>query len=525
MWLPWILVLAFMALAPAAQAQGLLGIGPLFESDALDQLSVTFDTEFGWDSNPGGAPSETVAPSAPVSAPLIDPATGVAVPGASAPGSSSPSEKTSTQDEGSAYWQNQISLLYPILRGRNTLSLSADYSRKWYLNAPPGVDEIADSGTFSIDFTRDVTRRLRISDRLYISHETEPNYDIGVSDNRPTGGYWFGGNEITGTYQWTRRFSTATKYTFTSYKNDDEESDESTSGVDLGNATPGVESLGIAPTLAPEPAVGDSMADRVEHTFSQQFRYAFAQQTTGTLEYRYHVAEYEEGHESENSRSHYLLVGVERDLGRRLKASLNAGVEHRIYERPLGSRTAPYAESALVYQAGKKTKLRWFQRLGMEESTIPRTPREESAPVVPIPPPVQPVALAPPAPGAPAAPAVAQPLPPAEPVQPLETDESALNDPQSQFSYRTGLSLQEQLTPRISLELSISYVHSTTLSDTSSNFLEQDEDTIDGSISLSYRLWRNVNLRAGYAYSTVLTSNALREYDRQSVFLGMSATF
>ena len=52
-----------------------------------------------------------------------------------------------------------------------------------------------------------------------------------------------------------------------------------------------------------------------------------------------------------------------------------------------------------------------------------------------------------------------------------------------------------------------------------------NEHEISASAGIGYRFWDNVSVNANYSYSVLASDDALREYDRNRVSLGLQATF
>jgi hypothetical protein len=111
---------------------------------------------------------------------------------------------------------------------------------------------------------------------------------------------------------------------------------------------------------------------------------------------------------------------------------------------------------------------------------------------------------------------------------------------QNGYSYRTGLTVQEQLTPRLALNISLNYQWtnysgnatsqpgSTALTPESSVAVpnNSNQQTISASANLSYLLWKNVSLTAGYFFTDVTgATRVVSAYERQQITMGMSATF
>lgn len=207
--------------------------------------------------------------------------------------------------------------------------------------------------------------------------------------------------------------------------------------------------------------------DHLSHILSQQFRYAISRLTTATADYRFQIADYDDNPEADYT-SHYLLAGVDHSFSPLLAGSLRVGAQFRNYDGSLGDDVLPYLEGALNYRAGKNTTLRWYHYLG--------------------------------------------------------GDDSDMAGFQSGYSYKTGLSVQHQLTERLSGNVALHYLHQT-FEDSPVDLPDQTDNTFAGSAGLDYRLWRNIGLNATYSYTNTDSDNFYREYERHRLSLGLTATF
>jgi hypothetical protein len=52
-----------------------------------------------------------------------------------------------------------------------------------------------------------------------------------------------------------------------------------------------------------------------------------------------------------------------------------------------------------------------------------------------------------------------------------------------------------------------------------------NEHELSATAGLGYRLWENVSMDANYSYTLLTSDDALREYDRNRISLGLSASF
>jgi hypothetical protein len=187
----------------------------------------------------------------------------------------------------------------------------------------------------SMRYRRQINRSFSLTNNTFVSYENDPNYDIGLSVNRPTSGYFLLANTLSGTYQWNRRLSTVTSYSFNTIVYEDQS----------------LEGEGYR-----------------RHQFSNQFRYSFKRRLTGTLTYRYGFSEYEDNEEGDGV-NQSLLAGVDYNWNRRTSVSFKAGVEHQSYDdAEREDEYAPRLEAAFGYVLGKRTNIRWSHSLGFDDT-------------------------------------------------------------------------------------------------------------------------------------------------------------
>lgn len=304
---------AASTLATTARGQGLLDIGPSFVEEMDVPFTGSINSSIGWDSDPGAGPSTS--------------------------GTSGSGRRPDDSRGESIVWQNSINLDYDVkMRGRNRLRFHAGYTNLFYFEPPAGGDDMDHNGEFVIDYSRQISRSLTVSNALFLSYETEPNYDIGVSVNQGNTGYFLGSNRLSGTYRWNRRFSTVSGYTISSILYEDDTLDQES---------------------------------YIRHVLSQQFRYAFRRRLVGTLTYRFGLTNYDEAPEDESGdySSHTVMAGVDYQWNRRLSMSVSAGGEYRTYDAEgADSEVAPRVEAVLNYIVAKRTTARWVNSFSLDDT-------------------------------------------------------------------------------------------------------------------------------------------------------------
>lgn len=339
--------------------------------------------------------------------------------------------QTSSNEEESAFISGSIEASYNTGDRRTAYAVGASYSPRYYFDAPEGTDDFQHSASINFSLQHKINPRLTLNDNLYFAYEFEPNFEIGASGTRRANPYLYGSNSISLSYAWTRRFSTVTSYTFSGIDYQDDDYAES--------------------------------QNYYQHLLSEEFRYAFTKTTTGALTYRYAVGEYDDGFG--DYESHYLLAGLDHSFSRRTYGSFRVGAEFRDRDNG-GDATNPYFEGSFSYNVAKHTALRWYGRLGFDDSDVYGTSEH--------------------------------------------------------YSFRTGLSAQQQFTARLSGNLGLNYVHETYDFQYSNGY---DNDTVAVSAGLDYQFYRNLILNAGYTFTTCSSDNDYSEYDRHTVTVGVTARF
>lgn len=203
--------------------------------------------------------------------------------------------------------------------------------------------------------------------------------------------------------------------------------------------------------------------DRYSHLFAQQFSYAISKRTSLTAEYRYRMATFVT-RADKNYTSQFALLGVDHAWSERMSGSVRGGAE--FYESDQVSKTAPYAEGALNYAVARQTMVRWFAALGFNGAEL-----------------------------------------------------ASFN---SRYGLNTGIQVNHYLTKRLSVNTGASYAHSQFSGGPTGNV---KENSLLLNAGIGYQLLENFNVNANYSYSTLQSTNALREFDRHRVSLGATATF
>jgi hypothetical protein len=339
---------------------------------------------------------------------------------------------SSFNEQASSFIGANIGLDYNTGDRRTAYNYGLVYSPLYYFDAPYGQDDYLHNVRGSFNWRHRVNPRLTLSNSAYLAYEVEPNFGIGASVARRNANYLYGYESFAATYAWTRRLSTVTSYTLygVEYDSDDLQ--------------------------------GENM---FSHTFANEFRYAWSRVDTLALTYRLQIGEYDNG--LGDFTSHFLLAGLDHKFGPRTLGSFRAGAEIRDRDN-FGTDTLPYFEGAFTYSVSRKTDLRWYTRIGMEN-----------------------------------------------------TDVGAFGD---RYSYRTGLTANHRFTTRLAGNAGLHYIHDE-FDRAPENQQAFDEDVFALSLGVDYALYRNVTANAGYSFTMSESGSEFRDFDRHLFSVGLGARF
>lgn len=211
-----------------------------------------------------------------------------------------------------------------------------------------------------------------------------------------------------------------------------------------------------------------SFENRIENTFGNEFRFLLWPTTTIVGEYRIEFVSYQTN--NADSVTHFFLAGFDHTFSPRFSASFRGGFEIRSFDNgsvSSGDETSPYFEATLSYALGQQTSVAWTNRYGIEEPDVPGNPRR--------------------------------------------------------VTYRTGLNVKHNWTPRISSRASIYYEHD----DYSGNAVSPAfvEDSFDLALSVRYAITRYFGVEVGYNHTEVISDISLRGYARNRIYAGADFSF
>jgi len=230
-----------------------------------------------------------------------------------------------------------VGLSYAMSTPRFRLATLAGGGVTYYYSRPGRKVDL--TGNLGVTAKYLVTPRLEFDFSSYSAYISQPDSNVeGTSANRQ-GNYFYSSNTLSGSYQWSPKFSTVTSYTFRTY--------------------------------VYEEAQMNNDQGRIEQTFGQSFNYLVLPKTTAVAEYRVNPVTYFDA--DLNSLGNYFLLGVNQTFNPRLSWTARAGAEWRILDNPVDGRSqyiGPYGESQLTYRFAPASNIHWLLRYGTEGSGV-----------------------------------------------------------------------------------------------------------------------------------------------------------
>jgi hypothetical protein len=240
------------------------------------------------------------------------------------------SATTSSSGQSSFFARENIVLSYDRPRERNELRLVAIGRFSQFFDV--GTDDKDVNITLAL--THNFSTRLSFRADVYAAYQTEPNFQSNVGPENVRAPHFDTTDTFSLTYHWFPRFAMVTSYKFRSVRY------ESSSSV------------------------GTSQ-NRVDNTLGEELRFSLTKRTDLIGEYRFQTIDYETA--TNNSITHYVLVGIDHHLTEHLRFDVRGGPSFRSLEND-GDTTNPYAVAALTYEGGNHS-LTWTTSYGYESPT------------------------------------------------------------------------------------------------------------------------------------------------------------
>jgi hypothetical protein len=237
------------------------------------------------------------------------------------------SSATSSSGQTSFFARENVVLSYDRPKERTELRLVAvgRFSQFFDLG---GDDK---DGNITLALTHNFSTRLSFRVDVYAAYQTEPNFQSNVGPENVRAPHFETRDIFSLTYHWLPRFNTVTSYTFDRI------------------------------LYAQSSSVGTS-SNRIQQTFGEQFRFSLTSRTNLIGEYRFQTIDYETA--TNNSITHYVLVGIDHHLTKHLMFDARGGPSFRSLEND-GNTVNPYFEGRLQY-ASSNHSLSWTTTYGYE---------------------------------------------------------------------------------------------------------------------------------------------------------------
>jgi putative beta-barrel porin BBP2 len=339
--------------------------------------------------------------------------------------------RTTSDDEGRFFTSEEVTLSYDRTRPGTQIKLIT----------AAGLVERFGQGTdvnayLDLSVAHQVTPRLTLSGTVDTAYRNEPDFGENVGPDQRVGNYFKSDDGISAAYQWTRRFATVSSYSLRLVRYED--------------------------------SFVASFTDREEHTLGEEFRFDLSRATILVADYQFLAVNYDSF--PRDSITHFLLLGVEQTLTRRLKAQARVGASYRSFEGE-ESRTDPTFEGTLDYAINSLSSLSWSMRYSVEEPVV--------------------------------------------------------REALSRTTFRTGVQLRYGFTRRISGVLGLNYHHDETKEGltAATSGPAFSTDALQIVLGLRYQITRHLDWDISYEHSETDSSAAISGYSRNRYSTGLSFTF
>lgn len=222
------------------------------------------------------------------------------------------------------YVQSNFTLVDP----QTTMNFYARAGMTYFIDEMEavGANQEIPNARLGFDWNHSVSERLRFSSRNFLSYELEPEFAIGVSNDRQVDPYFFYSTDNSVGFRWTERVGSYTGFGFTGF---------------LGDV---------------------AFGDRKSWSAYHQMRYQYSQRTVLTSQYRYQAWT----GDVNASTNHFITAGMEYRLSENSIFIGSAGVQLRDMDG-FGSSTAPFFEGSVRTQINSKFGVRAFTRYSTED--------------------------------------------------------------------------------------------------------------------------------------------------------------
>jgi len=243
-------------------------------------------------------------------------------------------QTSNTNRQESGFTGIQVNTFADLGNSRTAFTIGVGAGLTYYYDRPgTKLDKLA---SLTLNVAHRLNERLTLSLNSYLTYQVEPDFTLLVAQNRVNGQYFYTGDTLSATYQWTRRFQTVTSYQF----------------------------LGIFYQDSAAKVANDYMS----HTFGNQFRFVLTPTTTVIGEYRLGMVEYLY-QTQRNSLTNSFLGGLEHSFSPKFTVSMRVGAQVQSQNQG-GSATSPYGEGTLSYAYRHYSNITGYLRYGFDYSNV-----------------------------------------------------------------------------------------------------------------------------------------------------------
>lgn len=235
--------------------------------------------------------------------------------------------RTTANGSGSFFTDEELTLAYDRARGPMDLHLLSSVGVVERFGLKTDINASLD-----LSLSYKASRRLTLTENINATYRAEPDFASDVGPTGRAGNYFTIKDGLSASYQWSRRFSTVSSYSFRLIRYEDSFIATST--------------------------------DREEHMLGEEFRFALLPRTVLVADYRFLLVDYDSF--PRDSITHFALAGVEQSFSARLHAELRAGASFRSIEQA-AYQVNPDFEGALDYALGQGSSISLTTRYSVEE--------------------------------------------------------------------------------------------------------------------------------------------------------------
>jgi hypothetical protein len=338
--------------------------------------------------------------------------------------------------EGSIFTRENVVLTY-ARPGERTQFFVVGVGRFSQYFDVSGLNETA--GNVTLDLTHNFSTRLSFYASVYGTYQNQPNFQSNVGPENVVSPFFDTVDIFALTYHWSSRLSLVTSYTF--------------ERVQYFSSSNGNSQNGVQNTSA---------QNRIQNTFSEEFKFSLTSRTVLVGEYRFEAIDYDTA--PTNSTTNSVLAGINHNLTEHLTVHVRGGESFRSLENE-GNMASPYFEGTLGYVSSNHS-LNWTTSYGYESPTATGATTTKT--------------------------------------------------------WRTGLNLTYDLTSRLSSTTGVYYHHDENTGGTGST---GTQDSFDLTLGLRYTINKRFTLHADYNHTTLGSLGTTPGYSRNRYSAGLSYTY